>query len=249
MSTISASSLFHFTRTRENLLSILRHTFWPNFCLERAPFQHEGSVPENGTPMVCFCDIPLSATANHMQRYGRYAIGLSKEWGIRNGISPVLYTHEESPVSAGLRALMTQGLQPGDGLTLSRLWEEWMRLMSFTKPYEGTTCVDGNAVPTVFYNEREWRWVPQQLPDRIRNGIDASEFVNGKPDPDLTQQLHQACALSFEPNDIRFIVVASEDEIVQTVQHILEIKTRFSYEEKTLLSTRLISADRIHADF
>lgn len=41
--------------------------------------------------MVCFCDV-----------YGHYGIGLTKEWGIRNGVSPVLYPYDQSPLTMRL---------------------------------------------------------------------------------------------------------------------------------------------------
>ena len=41
--------------------------------------------------MVCFCDIPLSRTEEHVKFYGEYGIGLAKEWAERNNVTPILY--------------------------------------------------------------------------------------------------------------------------------------------------------------
>jgi hypothetical protein len=107
---------------------------------------------------------------------------------------------------------------------------------------------DGQRTERRFYDEREWRWVPQDLPSEIAS-IDASQFVDGKPDPQVTERLHAHSKLHFGPADIRYIVVATEDEILPTVAEILRIKERFSREVKTLLTTRVISAEQIRKDF
>lgn len=147
--------------------------------------------------MVCFCDIPLASATDHMARYGHYAIGLTKEWGIRNGIAPILYTHPQSPISTGLRRLMDQGLQIGRGPVNHDVWDEVIRLMAFTKPYEGEVIRNGETEQVRFYDEREWRWVPQDLPSDLRCGIDSSEFIDGRPPEEAATRLRGAARLHF----------------------------------------------------
>ena len=89
---LSANTLFHFTKTHENILSILENEFYPNYSLEDwKPLS--GKTHPIAIPMVSFCDIPLSQISNHTKHYGNYALGLKKEWGIKNKINPVLYTY------------------------------------------------------------------------------------------------------------------------------------------------------------
>lgn len=82
------STLFHYTRSRATLLSILKNGFKFGFCEE--DFQGDMFV---AYPMVCFCDIPIIDSEEHSLRYGKYAIGLSKESMIR------LYPHNLGPVN------------------------------------------------------------------------------------------------------------------------------------------------------
>ncbi|PIU57160.1 MAG: hypothetical protein COS88_01980 [Chloroflexi bacterium CG07_land_8_20_14_0_80_51_10] len=57
--TLSADTLFHFTKSQDDLISILTNEFEPRYCIENLGFQTENQ--ENlAIPMVCFCDLPLS---------------------------------------------------------------------------------------------------------------------------------------------------------------------------------------------
>ena len=94
-SPLSANTLFHFANKVENLEGILKEDFYPNYCLENLGSITGGNF-RIAIPMVCFCDIPLSQIHKHTNTYGCYALGLTKEWGKRNGISPVLYTFKEA---------------------------------------------------------------------------------------------------------------------------------------------------------
>lgn len=102
--TISANTLFHFTRNKEFLTSILKNGIFIRYSLESYGKIIKGKK-ELVLPMSCFCDIPLSKVKNHTSKYGFYAIGLSKKWGIKNGLSPVIYTTEKSETANILNRL------------------------------------------------------------------------------------------------------------------------------------------------
>ena len=79
--TISANTLFHFTKTIDNIRNILTDTFSPRYCLEHLAFMASENI-DLAIPMVCFCDIPLSQIIDHVDTYGEYAIGLNKDWAM-----------------------------------------------------------------------------------------------------------------------------------------------------------------------
>lgn len=83
--TSNSNSLFHYTRTYDNLCGILRNGFKPNYCKETLL---NGSII--GLPLVSFCDIPITR-ANDFRKYGKYAIGMERNWGISEGINPITY--------------------------------------------------------------------------------------------------------------------------------------------------------------
>ena len=98
MSSLSPYSIFHFTPSLDNLLGILKNTFYPRYCYDEFDLidNDTQSFIEDAIPMVCFCDIPLSQLMNHINTYGKYGLGMSKEWGIREGLNPVIYFNRNS---------------------------------------------------------------------------------------------------------------------------------------------------------
>lgn len=101
---LSSKTLFHFTREKKHLLSILKNGLYIRYSLETY-----GKILKNNSelvlPMSCYCDIPLSQISEHTKKYGSYSIGLTKDWGIKNGLSPVLYTHHKSETAKLLNSL------------------------------------------------------------------------------------------------------------------------------------------------
>lgn len=120
--TLSTSSLFHYT-SKDSLIKIIESGYFKtSFSLEKfnfAPAWHKAfdsifnpeseSIPaltklndEVYIGMVCFCDIPLNLVNNHTNVYDKYAIGLTKDWGCSVGVSPVTYL----PNSGGTKSLI-----------------------------------------------------------------------------------------------------------------------------------------------
>lgn len=94
---ISTSSIFHFTPSYTNLISILESGFNISYCLEEYDLA-DGTV-SIGVPMVSFSDIPLSHIVYSSPSYGQYCIGLTKEWASLKKINPVLYLEPNSYLS------------------------------------------------------------------------------------------------------------------------------------------------------
>ena len=103
MSRLSPDSLFHFTPCLNNLLGILDKTFYPRYCYENFELTKRTTqliewvhLIDAALPMVCFSDIPLSQLMSHIKIYGKYGLGMSKEWGRREGLNPVIYFNKNS---------------------------------------------------------------------------------------------------------------------------------------------------------
>lgn len=93
---ISANTLFHFVSQRKFLESILHGKLIPRYCVEHFEI-NDNFKGDVAIPMKCFCDIPLSQIYEHTNTYGKFAIGFTKEWAQKVGITPVLYIHNQSP--------------------------------------------------------------------------------------------------------------------------------------------------------
>jgi Putative abortive phage resistance protein AbiGi, antitoxin len=287
--TVSANTLFHFTSNINNLVGILRNNFYPRYCLENfSAFYTKDMAKRLGfsniaIPMVCFCDIPLSNIRHHINVYGRYAIGLTKGWGKRKNISPVMYALENSISARVIRRGFSRieksihktnehleklyskdpkyKFDEKDKLidelagTLARVDNGLIDMMSFTKNYSGTFIRNGKNYKNVcFYDEREWRYLPdssflfeQQIPSYIQRNVFLDQAKRTKENEKLERV---ECLLEFEPSDIRYIIVAKNDEILPMVDSIHQIKgNKYSYNDLRLLTTRIISMEQILQDF
>lgn len=263
MSTLSANTLFHFTRSRETLINILKTKFYPRLSLEEN-FFFSNISSKIAYPMVCFCDIPLSQIKNHTKSYGKYAIGLKKEWAQNNGISPILYTHKESFITKNLKdnfknvneAIMNY---PTD-IRLAKLWGDLIYTSFFIKLYKGMIKVETRNKTVIFYNEREWRYV---LPKEIIISLLNKELDDTCPNKAFLEEYHfknkvlvdkinltnETHGITFEPKDINYIIVEKEDEILPLINELTIIKSKYSYEDVNILTTRIISMERINEDF
>ena len=247
MGVISSDSIFHFTKSINSLFGILENEFQPNFCFERCELKNR--VVKGAYPMVCFCDIPLSQVKEHIgPYYGNYGIGMSKDWAEKKGLNPVLYVKKTSHLAAHISALVdisrsTKELKTSIQTTL-------ISILRYVKPYEGN-YLRGEKTPDKikFYDERELRYVPP--PEETEN---RHLFLNADEYKDLetrkkSNSIIKKLKLSFEPDDIRYIIINNEDEISSMVEQLLKIKKKYSYEAVLKLLTRIITTEQIKRDF
>jgi len=245
--TISSNTLFHFT-DGENLISILKEGFKPHLCMEDLnffltdePTEEDAEELQHAIPMICFCDIPLSQSKNHMSTYGNYGIGLNKDWGKRNSISPVLYAYKKSKITSVIQQILINF--PND-----ILWYDLYCIFCFTKAYEGRKEKEGRFSDEIirFYDEREWRYVPP-IEDFHDCCLYKREYLD-KSHRRYIQDRLDKMPLNFEASDIKYIIVSSEEKIIHIIDEI-EKMDRFDKNDKKLLYSRIISAKQINEDF
>ena len=244
---ISANTLFHFTRDLDTLLSILKSKFYPRLCLEqRIMSQLDLRL---AVPMVCFCDIPLSQISEHTQKYGEYAIGIKKDWAISQGVSPILYVHDNSlilnTILSEIKVISKEVLDNPDGNASLRM-NRYVDMVCMMKPYEGQDERVGKTVR--YYDEREWRYVPPResgdqyiyLTEPVFKEEGTQERINKE---------NEKYGVEFNPDVINYLIVANEKDVLILKHAIEDIKGGFPYNSVQLLMTRIVSMERIREDF
>lgn len=251
---ISSNTLFHFTPTLDNLLGILTNNFQPRYCLETTDYLGDKNLShfEMAYPMVCFCDIPLSKIKKHIGDYGNYGIGMTKNWGYHNNLSPILYATPESRTSANLTKIIkwyfenNSGEESDNNRKLNRMISDFMM---FTKPYERIIIKQGKKHTKRFYDEREWRWIPEIDNQEVYIHLQKEQYENREFRKMANDLLAKHYRLRFKPDDIKYLIIKNEKEIDSFIKRIEQIKSGFDDITVKRLSSRIITKEQILYDF
>ena len=266
---LSSNTLFHFTNSAENLINILASGFSPRFCLEQFGANHLMSGKSTNTkeedweeaiPITCFCDLPISHISSHLEFYGSYGIGLSKDWGKKNGLTPLTYIHDNSTQIKYLKqiASLTKNVVfKIDGFEKMPLEENPLyalfELSGFYKPYHGEMWRINKYVTKRFYDEREWRYIPFLLPKEPGEfkedyRLSKNEFLNEIKRAKANKYVKENHPLEFDFKDIKYIIIKNDNEAKAMTEAIYS-SPKFNEEQKIILSTKIISTEQIKEDF
>lgn len=166
-------------------------------------------------PMVSMCDLPFSEMSSYQGKYGDYAIGLTRNWGVHHKFNPVWYCDAQSMAADALRngfKNLTDD-QAKDILLL-------INILSHVKLVEGE-LTRHNYKTYRFYDEREVRFVPSLLymmnaghaPILNESDYDAYKANNGG-----ASTLN--FGVDFDWSDIKYLIV-KEDKHIQVFRKLL----------------------------
>jgi hypothetical protein len=256
LTNVSSNTLFHFTNEFVKLEGILSNDFCANYCPEYSildDFSEEGDeLPHSAWPMVSFCDLPIFQIKNHLRDYGYYGVGLTKSWGRAHGISPVLYMARDSQSRKSLKTYLgTHHYRNSDDVgEVVKSVDSKLLFQAYIKLYEGPAWRKGNRIANVkFYDEREWRYVPAK--EQLSGAsplLMAQNYQNEVWLADQTEKLHRI-KLTFKPWDIQFLFVKEDNEILTLVDRIKDKMPKYKPNDVTMLTTKIISWERIKEDF
>ena len=212
---ISTNSIIHYTNSLDNLIGILQEGFKIKYCSERLNLG-KSRYSSAAHPMISFCDIPLSASIQHFEAYGKYGIGLSKKWAFEIGINPVLYIDENSLFAENLYELIKERRNEKTNLTLKQK-KEILHIKSYAKNYSGSFTRKNKIYKNYkFYDEREWRIVPDN------NILGAALFsISSKAYKSNKEKYNSRISsirLEFDAKDISYIIVERTDEIPDIIK-------------------------------
>lgn len=246
---IAKSSLFHFTSKIETLLTILRGLrFRASYNVEDISdfYPSEKYV---GIPMICFCDIPLKFISEHPMGYGKYGIGMTKAWGLKMGINPVLYRSENFTVNKLLSQMIetikfrisslerkASPLLPFELTVLNEatgMQDKILQLSAFSKKYESNIGLN--------YLDREWRFVPQHAEMPFLGKTNQKDRLNGdyfRRSPDY---------LGFQVRDIKHIITPNKRETAKLIRAFRNLPIKESH--KYYLAQLVVDLKSINEDF
>ncbi len=234
-------TLFHFTKNIEVIKNILTDGFWPRYCLEDSSWYN---IEYLAFPMVCFCDIPLSRINDHVEFYGEYGIGLSKEWALKNSLNPVSYLSNSTNYGQSINRLFeNHATDKGYYKDSAR---DLNAILSHIKPLEGKMLIADGHLEKEFYQENEWRYVPKI--NDIYQWLDKSTYDNQDELNELNNKTKEQCSLKISPTDIKYIFVKKDTDIPDIINFIQTDMDKHSASDLKILMSRVISLESISAD-
>ncbi|MBR4791998.1 MAG: abortive infection system antitoxin AbiGi family protein [Bacteroidales bacterium] len=253
---LSSNSVIHYTSSLENLKGIIKERkFHLGYCTDyiREENKVENAQFEIAVPMVCFCDIPFTEVSKLTNEYGCYGIGLSKIWAMEKGLNPVLYFDSKSKATRILNAIeyLSSSIcnyASDDAIShrSNKLMKQYEGLLGYIKNYKNISSKVGKIPPDyVFYNEREWRYVPSEneleSDSELKLLLQKTEYEAHKRKYNSIAKKH---FLSFEETDITYIIVNKKSEIHDMLVFLNNIGIKTPE-----LCTKLISLEQIQNDF
>lgn len=244
---ISTNSIIHYTDSLNTLNSILIEGFKITYCSEKLNLGSSGSSAAH--PIISFCDIPLSDSKQHFDVYGKYGIGLSKQWAMKKGVNPVLYIDKNSLFARSLYELIKERRKKNSNLTAKQK-TEILQIKAYAKNYSGP-LIRKSVVENPnykFYDEREWRLIPKK---KERNNalfsINLSDFIKDKA---KYNNKIADCRFKFKVQDISYIILKSTTEIPDMANFLrTNYSARCTEGELDVLLSKICSTEQIIADY
>jgi hypothetical protein len=137
---------------------------------------------------------------------------------------------------------------------MRKLGNELIFFSCYLKPYKGQKWdgkgFSGNEI--MFYDEKEWRYIPNYnkiLEKSLKPYIFSHEYLDEDKKDEFNEIFKRHFKLAFKPKDIKYIIVDTESEVLGMAKEVENIKSHFNKEEIKLLTTKIISVERLQDDF
>jgi hypothetical protein len=254
------SILFHFTPCFSSLKGILENSFKPSFAREiiRGKKKDDSAFEKDfAVPMVSFCDLRISELHEHIENYGHFGIGLTKDWALTQGLHPVFYINEKNRLIPDfLGALDTHFKRTRESTNMDdyREYNSFFRLQAFLKHYQGDLKRAGKTIQRdyLFADEREWRFVPEfeEVHSELAFvGSDVMKKVGWKDEWNI--KIPDKYYLHFQPADVKYLIVENDDQaliLIHFLKDVKQLKFDIKNDPISLLSSRILTCEQIWND-
>lgn len=245
---------------------------------------------------ICFCDIPLSQICakesaeyldretkspeernySHTDLYGEYAIGFTKDWGEKHSIRPIQYRstlkQSEQALTKGFNKLFREDDPPEEVVNLI------LESIAYCKPIRGNmyrTNQNGTSgfftyrISKNFYNEQEWRFIPNEeicelvskkvgseiKPINAATGILLNQegeqrgFFNRLSD-EIAESKEKKIGIGFDHSDIAYLIVPNDQERRHLIESLIRIYHKRKMKNKMYdLISRIHTLEEIARDY
>lgn len=224
----------------DTIKHILEEGFRLFYCKEEIFLGEKKPSSYIGIPMVSFCDIPLTLVSNN--HYGECGIAMSRTWGRRSLLEPVLYYPNDVSCQSTIMIIGAEA-----AFTRDRNNYNNYKILGYAKPMKKPTPTPGRSSDN--YVEREWRRVYAN--SSHSRWLRADEYDNYRGDPDSLKKPVGA-PLRFSVNDIKFLLINQSNKaslqefIMKGLSGIGGNKGITDQDKYELLSKILVYEDLVH---
>lgn len=251
----SANALFKFMGKLDYLKDILKKkAIIPRYYEEKIDYLNIEGIDKIAFPMSCFCDIHINKLVPHMVNYGSYGIGLSKEWGIEQGIQPIHYINKLSHLSKDFSQLFNNSfnMQCDERKKYSHYNNYLLHELFYMKPLEGQMIVNNKYEERNFHDEKEWRFIPSfdDVDTELPMVID-KEQMNPKSYNVFSQgiSLRPELWLKFDFDAIKYIIVRDHDDRKDLLEFINNNQIEKNEYERYILFSKIIVFNELKEDW
>lgn len=254
-SKIQADTLFTFCTKWDYLKSpIQSRLISPRYCKEDIKYLNIPKLNQIAFPMKCFCDINMHKLDEHLSWYGYYGIGLTKEWGMKNGIQPIQYINPNSPLKNDFKVAFLNALKiEKDSQTKYEMQMKnyLLHQLMYLKPYSGKmeNRNSKKKITKCFTDECEWRYVPDVSKIGYKQIYYNENILNAGILNDISISMNENpdISLKYEFEDLKYIIVKTKEDFKHLSKFINGMD--IDLEEKELLLSKILIWELSGGDF
>ncbi len=239
----SANVLCHYMREMDYLVKKIKDkAIVPRYVIEPIDYIGMPSFKKVMFPMVCFCDIPFSRVSTHWEKYGPYGIAFEKRtFSTRYKLQPIQYVSETSPLLHDYREAFLQAIDNDIGEAERPLKDYLVGALTYMKPVEDFDIDISNESHIIYQDECEWRFIPQNRIDDLSFmyiNEQVSEYARDVYSEVLED--HKETWLSFEWEEIRYILVKENEDVRTMIQCIRELDYEDSIKDMLISKIQVV---------